>query len=163
MSVFQLRSLDYADVHWIFEACQDVDIQRWTLIPRPYSFEDAEWFIENEPGYYVMVIEEIEAEMPVGVVCIHEIDEITREASMGYWVAPWGRGMNAAATAVNLMIETITPEENVHSVVANIAEGNLASQRAIQRAGFSEVEREWGIAREFLVEVMGIKYSKTLL
>jgi RimJ/RimL family protein N-acetyltransferase len=160
--MFHLRHLHYDDVEWIFDACQDEVIQRWTLVPRPYSFEDAAWFIENQPEYVTMVIEETESSMPLGLVSIHAIDEITREAPIGYWIAPWGRGMKAASAAVKLLIATITPDENIHSVIAYIAEENTASRRTIERAGFVEVEREWGKAREFLQEVMAIKYRKTL-
>ncbi len=106
--MFQLRRLQYEDVEWIFDACQDETIQRWTLIPRPYSLEDAEWFVENEPEYVTMVIEDAESSMPFGLVSIHNIDEITREAPIGYWIAPWGRGMKAASAAVKLLIATIT-------------------------------------------------------
>jgi RimJ/RimL family protein N-acetyltransferase len=160
--MFQLRHLYYDDVEWIFDACQDEAIQRWTLVPRPYSFEDAAWFIENQPEYVTMVIEETESSMPLGLVSIHDIDEVTREASIGYWVAPWGRGMKAASAAVKLLIASITPDENIHSVIAYIAEENTASRRTIERSGFVEVEREWGKAREFMTEVMAIKYRKTL-
>jgi hypothetical protein len=160
--MFQLRRLEYDDVEWIFDACQDEAIQRWTMIPRPYSLEDAEWFVENEPEYVTMVIEDSESSMPLGLVSIHEIDEVTREASIGYWVALWGRGMKAASAAVKLLIASITPDEDIHSVVAYIAEENTASRRTIERAGFGEVEREWGKAREFMDEVMAIKYRKTL-
>jgi RimJ/RimL family protein N-acetyltransferase len=160
--MFQLRHLHYDDVEWIFDACQDEAIQRWTLVPRPYSFEDAAWFIENQPEYVTMVIEETESSMPLGLVSIHDIDEVTREAPIGYWVAPWGRGMKAASAAVKLLIASITPDEDIHSVIAYIAEENTASRRTIERAGFIEVEREWGKAREFMTEVMAIKYRKTL-
>jgi RimJ/RimL family protein N-acetyltransferase len=160
--MFQLRRLEDDDIEWIFDACQDEAIQRWTLIPRPYSLEDAEWFIENEPEYRTMVIEDSESSIPLGLVSIHGIDEVTREAPVGYWIAPWGRGMKAASAAVNLLIATITPDENIQSVIAYIAEENTASRRTIERAGFVEVEREWGMARDFLNEVMAVKYRKTL-
>jgi RimJ/RimL family protein N-acetyltransferase len=160
--MFQLRRLEDDDVEWIFDACQDEAIQRWTLIPRPYSLEDAEWFIGNEPEYVTRVIEDSESSVPLGLVSIHDVDEVTREAPMGYWIAPWGRGMKAASAAVNLLIATITPDENIQSVIAYIAEENTASRRTIERAGFVEVDREWGMAREFMNEVMAIKYRKTL-
>ena len=160
--MFQLRRLEDDDIEWIFDACQDEAIQRWTLIPRPYSLEDAEWFIENEPEYRTMVIEDSESSIPLGLVSIHGIDEVTREAPVGYWIAPWGRGMKAASAAVKLLIASITPDENIQSVIAYVAEENTASRRTIERAGFVEVEREWGMARDFLNEVMAVKYRKTL-
>jgi RimJ/RimL family protein N-acetyltransferase len=109
-----------------------------------------------------MVIEDSESSMPLGLVSIHEIDEVTREAPMGYWIAPWGRGMKAASAAVKLLIASITPDENIQSVIAYVAEENTASRRTIERAGFVEVERGWGLARDFLNEVMSIKYRKNL-
>ena len=63
---------------------------------------------------------------------------------------------------VGIKCATITPDEDIRSVIAYIAEENTASRRTIERAGFVEVEREWGMAREFLNEVMAIKYRKTL-
>jgi RimJ/RimL family protein N-acetyltransferase len=109
-----------------------------------------------------MVIEDSESSIPLGLVSIHGIDEVTREAPVGYWIAPWGRGMKAASAAVNLLIATITPDENIQSVIAYIAEENTASRRTIERSGFVEVEREWGLARDFLNEVMAVKYRKNL-
>lgn len=33
------------DVDWILQACQDLEIQRWTQVPRPYSREHALSFV----------------------------------------------------------------------------------------------------------------------
>ena len=162
MSMFQLRRLDFEDIAWIFEACQDESIQRWTMVPRPYSLEDAEWFVEEEPEYVTMVIEDPDTLTPLGLVSIHEIDQVTGEAEIGYWVAPWGRGMGAAASGIRLLIATIKPDDNIRSLVAYVAQDNIASCKTIERAGFTEVEREWGKAREFLSEVMSIKFSRVL-
>ena len=157
-----LRPLTKEDVAWIFDACQDVAIQRWTLVPRPYLLEHAAWFVENHPEYRVMVIEESESSRPLGVVSIHEVETNSREASIGYWIAPWGRGVRAASQGVELLIDAIEPGENIRSLVAYVAEENTASCRTVERAGFVEVEREWGKAREFTNETMAIKFRRTL-
>ena len=81
-----------------------------------------------------------------------------------------GRGMKGSGNSKRVRTTrtsdathaTITPDDNIQSVVAYIAEENTASRRTIERAGFVEVERGWGLAREFLNEVMSIKYRKTL-
>ncbi len=109
-----------------------------------------------------MVIEDPDTLTPLGLVSIHEIDQVTGEAEIGYWVAPWGRGMGAAASGIRLLITTIKPDDNIRSLVAYVAQDNIASCRTIERAGFMEVEREWGKAREFLSEVMAIKFSRIL-
>jgi len=162
MSIFQLRTLDFEDMAWIFEACQDESIQRWTMVPRPYSLEDAEWFIEEDPEYVTMVIEDPESLTPLGLVSIHKIDQVTGEADIGYWVAPWGRGMGVAVSGIRMLIAAILPEEGIQSLVAYVAQDNIASCKTIERAGFIEVERGWGMAREFLNEVMSIKYQRML-
>ncbi|MEI8391089.1 MAG: GNAT family N-acetyltransferase [Actinomycetes bacterium] len=162
MSIFQLRTLDFEDMAWIFEACQDESIQRWTMVPRPYSLEDAEWFIEEDPEYVTMVIEDPESLTPLGLVSIHKIDQVTGEADIGYWVAPWGRGMGVAVSGIRMLIAAIKPEEGIQSLVAYVAQDNIASCKTIERAGFIEVERGWGMAREFLNEVMSIKYQRML-
>lgn len=43
----RLRSLRDDDADWIFDACQDAEIQRWTLVPRPYLREHAESFVDH--------------------------------------------------------------------------------------------------------------------
>ena len=47
---FSLRPLAADDADWIFEACQDSEIQKWTQIPRPYTREHAVSFAKNLAG-----------------------------------------------------------------------------------------------------------------
>ncbi|MBP0454294.1 GNAT family N-acetyltransferase [Kitasatospora sp. RG8] len=42
-----LRAPQESDVDAIFEACQDAEIQRWTVVPSPYRREDAEFFVND--------------------------------------------------------------------------------------------------------------------
>lgn len=46
----RLRDLSPADAPWIHEACQDAEIQRWTLVPRPYTRAHADDFVVNGAG-----------------------------------------------------------------------------------------------------------------
>ncbi|MER8090603.1 GNAT family N-acetyltransferase [Streptomyces sp. NPDC058316] len=46
-----LRPFAGGDADEIHAACQDPDIQRWTVVPSPYSHADAEFFAEKQsPG-----------------------------------------------------------------------------------------------------------------
>ncbi|MFJ9694257.1 GNAT family N-acetyltransferase [Kitasatospora sp. NPDC101183] len=42
-----LRAPVESDIDAIFAACQESEIQRWTVVPVPYRREDAEFFVHN--------------------------------------------------------------------------------------------------------------------
>src|SRR5262249_47141504 len=43
-----LRAVDTRDAHAVYAACQDPDIQRWTMVPAPYLPEHAEGFLGQQ-------------------------------------------------------------------------------------------------------------------
>ena len=138
-----------SDIDWIAEACQDPDIQRWTLVPRPYTRDHARHFVEHpESEYWRWVVEQPDTGTPVAVVGIHAVDPDTGDAEVGYWVAPWGRGMRVMASALARVAELATTDASIHALTARIAEGNAASRRVAQRAGFLEVGRIEGGCRD---------------
>ena len=97
MATFEIRQPTIDDAEWITRACQDIEIQRWTLVPRPYKRVHAFGFIDNTINEaHRWVIEQQETNEPVGVVSIHSIDLDTGDADTGYWIAPWGRRRSAA-------------------------------------------------------------------
>lgn len=141
-SVVRLRELVSGDEHWIFEACQDVAIQRWTLVPRPYTFADAEWFVANDPEWLSRVVVDAESGEPLGMIGVHDV--IDGVADIGYWIAPWGRGRGAASAAVTRMVDLVGSMTRLTAVTARVAEGNAASRTTVERAGFVERGRECG-------------------
>lgn len=131
-----------SDIDWITEACQAPDIQRWTLVPRPYTRDHARHFVEHpETEYWRWVVEQPDTGTPVAVVGIHAVDPDTGDAEVGYWVAPWGRGMRVMASALARVAELAATDASIRALTARIAEGNTASRRVAQRAGFLEVGR----------------------
>ena len=87
VTVHVLRELQSSDAQWIFDACQDGEIQYWTTVPRPCLIEHAQSFANGEfPEYKIWVIENCEGE-PVGVISIHTVDD-DGIAEIGYWIAP---------------------------------------------------------------------------
>lgn len=134
---FSLRAVEPADAEWILDACQDVDVQRWTLVPRPYTRAHAESFAAGEfAGHTVWAIADSAGD-GAGVISIHEIDA-TGEADVGYWVAPWARRQGAVTTALAAVVEHARTL-GVGAVTLKIAETNVASRRAAAAAGFVEV------------------------
>ncbi|MBU3690159.1 MAG: GNAT family N-acetyltransferase [Actinobacteria bacterium] len=133
--MFVLRDLSPADAGWIFEACQDSEIQRWTLVPRPYTREHAEDFAAHGAGEKrVWVVERSADHRGVGVIGVHTV--IDGVADIGYWIAPWGRRAGAGSTAVRLVTDELSAWDDVTSITARIAVTNIASQATVRRVGF---------------------------
>lgn len=130
----RLRPLRPSDAEWIYRACQDEEVQRWTVVPRPYTADHAREFVNGSSnGYLVRVIHDARIDEPVGVVSIHNIDGGV--ATVGYWVAPWGRKRGAASSALKTLTSIATRISGVHTVRATVAETNLASRATAERSG----------------------------
>jgi len=129
-----LRPLQPGDAEWIFRACQDPEIQRWTVVPEPYTETHAQTFVNGSSNeFLVRVIYDLRQDEPVGVASIHDIDGGI--ATVGYWVGPWGRNRGAASTALKTLISIATRIDDVHTLRATIAESNTASMASAARAG----------------------------
>ncbi|MFM7081429.1 MAG: GNAT family N-acetyltransferase, partial [Actinomycetota bacterium] len=132
----RLRELQPSDAEWIYRACQDADIQRWTMVPRPYTREHAESFVKDRAGELAAyAIVHAPSDKPVGVIGLHQIED--QAAIVGYWVAPWGRGRRAATEALHVLKSIIRRNTEAHTVRALIAETNTASRRTAEYAGLS--------------------------
>ena len=69
------------------------------------------------------------------MIGIHHV--INGVASIGYWVAPWGRKSGAASTALQIIPTLARRVGKAHTLQATIAETNTASRRTAERAGFT--------------------------
>ena len=137
MATFEIREPMLMDAEWITQACQDIEIQRWTLVPRPYTREHALGFVNNSINEaHLWVIEYQETNEPVGVISIHTIDLNTGDADIGYWIAPWGRRRGAAVHALHLVEQFALTLPTIKFLSAHIAETNTASRATASRAGF---------------------------
>lgn len=134
--MISLRDVVAEDAGWIFDACQDLTIQRWTRVPRPYLQSHAEEFVQSGAGE-VMRWVVCDDDQPIGLIGVHNIENGVAE--FGYWTAPWGRGRRAVSQAIGLVVEQLRNAGGVTGVRAIIAEGNAASRRAAERAGLSAV------------------------
>lgn len=144
-----LRALIDTDVDWIFTACQDPDIQRWTTVPVPYTRAHAEDFIATapeRPWTWAVVDGPTDgahtpgpARRGLAMAGIHGIDPVTGEADAGYWVAPWARRRGVATWAVGQLVERARAIPEARSVALIIAAENVASRRTAEAAGFTLV------------------------
>ncbi|MDA2982854.1 MAG: GNAT family N-acetyltransferase [Actinomycetota bacterium] len=131
----RLRPLQSSDAEWIYHACQDTEVQRWTQIPRPYTREHAKSFVIDQNGELLAnaIIDSRTGE-PAGVAGIHHIKDGV--ATVGYWIAPQARRAGAASTALKILPTIARRLGDAQTVRAIIAETNVASRATAERAGF---------------------------
>lgn len=136
-----LRPLSDSDIDWITAACQDPEIQRWTIVPRPYTRQHAVDFVVTGAGEFrVRVIFSTRDLRPLGVISIHSVDKKTGTVDIGYWVAPWARRRGVARGAVLLLCAEACAVPGAKFVTARIAETNVASRRTVESCGFELVD-----------------------
>lgn len=137
-----LHPLTTADVDWITAACQDPEIHRWTLVPRPYFRQHAIDFVATGAGEYkTWAIRRVSDSRDVGMIGIHSFDKATATAHIGYWIAPWGRNAGAARTAVRHVCAIVASADGARFVTAHVADTNIASQRVLLSCGFDIIEK----------------------
>lgn len=137
----RLDPLADTDIDWITAACQDPEIQRWTVVPRPYHRHHAVEFVVTGAGEFrSCVVRTVVDLRPMGMIAIHTFDAKTGVADIGYWVAPWGRRQGIARSAIKLLIEEIRGIAGAGAVQARIAITNTASRRTVESCAFTLVE-----------------------
>lgn len=156
----RLRDLHPSDAEWITQACQDAEVQRWTKVPRPYTREHAESFVINKNGELAAwAIIDSRSQEPVGVIGIHHV--IDGVASIGYWVAPWGRKSGAASTALRIIPTLARRIGKAHTLHATIAETNTVSRRTAERAGFTLIGTSADSCPDGSASATGLLYQTT--
>jgi len=81
----------------------------------------------------------------VGGFTLHHFDPMRDAVEVGYWLFPHGRGRGIATRTVGAMVEHAF-ENGVRRVEAHVRLANAASERVLERLGFT---RE-GVRRRFL-------------
>jgi RimJ/RimL family protein N-acetyltransferase len=130
---------DEADV--VFAACQDAEIQRWTTVPSPYSYDDAVGYVTRfvpqawEQGDAVFAIVDAASGEPVGSIGAHGVR--TGMADVGYWVAARARGRGLATDALRTVARWCLREAGVDRVELVVDPANTGSRRVAEAAGFT--------------------------
>ena len=141
--IVTLRPWERADAVFVFEACQDTEIQRWTRVPSPYTALDAATFIDRharpqpeDDGAFFAITRTDNGEL-LGAISLHRIDWAFRQAEIGYWIGPEARRQGVATTAVDAL--TTWGFRSLRLVVVELitAQQNLASQTVARKAGYT--------------------------
>jgi len=135
-----------ADVDVVTAACQDPEIQRNTLVPAPYTREDAEEFVDGYARdswarsspiwaiYQRMDAAEARGWAFRGVVGLDGVEDGSGE--IGFWLAPEARGRGVAHRAVGLCLDAGFGVVGLERVEWRAFVGNWASWRTVWRHGF---------------------------
>lgn len=153
-----LRPLRPSDEDEVYAACQDPDIQRWTIVPSPYEREHARgWVNEISPANwsedtaYSFAVR-VGAEGPlVAAVGVHVRGPGLYE--IGYWAVKEHRGQGYVAEAVRAVAHWVFTELGAARLEWRADVDNAASWSAARKAGF----RMEGILRS------GIDHRGTML
>jgi RimJ/RimL family protein N-acetyltransferase len=128
------------DAPAVFAACQDEQIQRWTLVPSPYSEQDAVEFVGGSEARWAAGTPSFAAVDAgtghllgsIGVVSHAE----TGDPEIGYWVAADARGRGVATRATVTVCGWLFEQQGATRVVWHAVVGNTVSRRAAEAAGF---------------------------
>ncbi|MEU8761284.1 GNAT family protein [Streptomyces sp. NPDC048659] len=140
----RLRLRPYApeDVDRVFEACQDPDIQRWTVVPSPYSRQDAEFFVLRlaPEGWssgreYAFAVEPVQGGPLFAAIGVSARAEGVYE--VGFWQAKERRGQGFMAEAVGAVAHWAFTGLGCHRLVWRAEVGNAPSRAVAERAGFT--------------------------
>jgi RimJ/RimL family protein N-acetyltransferase len=141
--VVVLRPPDATDVDRIAELCQDPDVQEWTVVPSPYTRQDAAGFVEHVvgPGWVTG------AELTWGVrdAVTDRLDGVVglttapgASAEIGYWLGAHARGRGTMSRAVRLVVDHALQADGLglDRLSWSAVVGNTASRHVAERAGF---------------------------
>jgi RimJ/RimL family protein N-acetyltransferase len=143
--VVMLRGFAPSDVPALVEICQDPEIPRWTLVPTPYTADDARGYLERGTDGLAAgtrasfaIVDADEGRM-LGTAGLMAIDHGLRCAEIGYTLAAPARGRGAASRAVQLLAGWAFGPLDVQRLELHIDKHNFASQAVAARTGFSRV------------------------
>jgi RimJ/RimL family protein N-acetyltransferase len=138
-----LRPPEPGDAAAITAAVQDPDIPRFTMIPSPYSVDDAAAFIDRSAELWrtgagaPFVIVDGATGTLLGGIGLHELDVDTTPAHVGYWVAAGARGRGIATRALRLVTRWALDDLRLPRLELSTFVDNDRSQRVAVRAGFT--------------------------
>lgn len=142
--VVTLRAWRPEDAEAVHAACQDPEIQRWTRIPVPYLPEHATWFVQElsaqewESGHGAPFAVVADDGRLVGSCGLVRVDDLDLVGEVGYWIAPWGRGRQAARRSVRLVVEWAFAHTDLGRLELYVEPENLASRAVAERVGCTQ-------------------------
>jgi RimJ/RimL family protein N-acetyltransferase len=135
-----LRPWEAGDVDAVVAACQDPEVQRWTVVPVPYRRVDAETFVGEiavqtraDGGALFAVVDRASGELAGSIGLFPPTDGV---GEIGYWGVAGFRGRGLMTEAVVLLSRWAFEEVGLRRLELLVDPRNDASRRLGERAGF---------------------------
>lgn len=138
-----LRPPEPGDAEAIATAVQDPDIPRFTLVPSPYTVDDAIEFVERATAQWSaaesapFVIVDAATGTLLGAIGLHDVAARAGPPHVGYWVAAPARGRGVATRALRLVAGWALETLGFCRVDVYVFVENERSKRVATRAGFT--------------------------
>lgn len=141
MTTLSLRPWTTEDLPRLVQLADNPNIARFMadVFPNPYHKEHGKAFIEmanakTPPSVFAIIVDE----QPIGSIGLHmQADILRKNYEIGYWLgeAYWGRGL--ATEAIRQICEYGFEHLDCIRIFARIFGNNVASQKVVQKAGFT--------------------------
>ncbi|MFD9595378.1 GNAT family N-acetyltransferase [Kitasatospora sp. NPDC059973] len=138
-----LRPPRESDLDAIFQACQDPEIQRWTVVPSPYRREDAEYFVNDlavngrRTGENLAwcVVERAGGAL-VGTQGLVRVPGRPGTAEVGWWATREHRGRGYTVEAARAVAHHAITELGLRRLEWTAYVGNEGSRAVAEKVGF---------------------------
>ncbi|SOB83855.1 Protein N-acetyltransferase, RimJ/RimL family [Streptomyces sp. 1331.2] len=138
-----LRAPQENDIDAVYTACQDAEIQRWTVVPSPYRREDAEFFVRELAGEgwrtganRIWCVFERESGALVGSQALVLRDHDPRCAEVGWWATKEFRGRGYTVEAARAVAHYGLRELGLRRLEWQAYVGNEGSRAVADRVGY---------------------------
>lgn len=136
MMFYNWACLEECSKFFPWAPAKDIDI---------YKDKVASWVANYENGlYFNWIIEYKRSKEVIGIINLHNVDEVNQVAETSYILCPkyWGKGI--MTEALNQVLQYAFEEIKVNRVQADVFQGNFASEKVLTKCG---MQKE-GIARK---------------
>ncbi|MFJ9608299.1 GNAT family N-acetyltransferase [Kitasatospora sp. NPDC101176] len=138
-----LRPPQASDVNAVHAACQDEEIQRWTVVPSPYRREDAEYFVHDlaaegrrTGGNLIWCVFERASGALVGTQGLVLRPGDRGSAEVGWWAVKEFRGRGYTVEAARAVARHGLLELGLRRLEWQAYVGNEASRAVAERVGY---------------------------
>lgn len=137
--MIKLRELQIDDREWLVRYLNNEWVVRYlsSRIPQPYTFNDANWWVEIGSKQSALVKAITLDEVFCGVVGIYLQEAEYSDAELGYWVAEdyWNRGI--ATRAVTEFTSLVFSTTRIQRIYNPVSAPNLASIKVMEKTGYN--------------------------
>jgi len=143
---YKIRALKQSDSGEIFTYLQDFDIVKYlATVPTPYLLENALAFVifanekETEKTEFHFAIANITDDKMLGLIGVKEINYQVGTCEIGYWLGREHHNKGIITQAIGVITQFCFVSLELSTIKAIVFESNIASMKALRKAGFSNV------------------------